>query len=183
MKIQVFKEQCKRTCPTLDGGIKLDLAHMVLGMNTEIVELREAIQNKDSVNIQEELADFLWYFCNYKNFRGYSEYNYDEQELTSDFAIIYKLYDRVSELQDLVKKFIAYNKEINTEVELFLLNEIYHCILSIAYSSYNADIEEGLEKNIAKLKARYPEKFDENLAINRDLETERKILEGDKISN
>ena len=182
MKIQVFKEQCKRTCPTLDGGIKLDLAHMVLGMNTEIVELREAIRYKDSVNIQEELSDFLWYFCNYKNFRGYSEYIYDEQELSSDHAIIYKLYDRVSELQDLVKKFIAYNKEINTEVELFLLNEIYEYILTIAYS-YSADIEEGLEKNIAKLKARYPEKFDENLAINRDLETERKILEGDKISN
>ena len=182
MKIQVFKEQCKRTCPTLDGGIKLDLSHMVLGMNTEIVELREAIQNKDSVNIQEELSDFLWYFCNYKNFRGYSEYNYEEQEHVSNPMIIYKLYDRVSQLQDLIKKFVAYNKEINTEVELFLLNKIYHYILTIAYS-YNADIEEGLEKNIAKLKARYPEKFDENLAVNRDLETERKILEGDKGSN
>ena len=182
MKIQVFKEQCKRTCPTLDGDIKLDLAHMVLGMNTEIVELREAIQNKDSVNIQEELSDFLWYFCNYKNFRGYSEYNYEEQEPMSNPMIIYKLYDRVSQLQDLIKKFVAYNKEINTEVELFLLNKIYHYILTIAYS-YNADIEEGLEKNIAKLKARYPEKFDENLAVNRDLETERKILEGDKGSN
>lgn len=182
MKIQVFKEQCKRTCPTLDGGIKLDLAHMVLGMNTEIVELREAIRNKDSVNIQEELSDFLWYFCNYKNFRGYSEYIYEEQELTSNYAIIYKLYDRVSQLQDLIKKFVAYNKEINTEIELFLLNEIYQYILTIAYS-YGVDIENGLEKNIAKLKKRYPEKFDENLAINRDLETERKILEGDKISN
>ena len=131
---------------------------------------------------KEELSDFLWYFCNYKNFRGYSEYNYEEQEPMSNPMIIYKLYDRVSQLQDLIKKFVAYNKEINTEVELFLLNKIYHYILTIAYS-YNADIEEGLEKNIAKLKARYPEKFDENLAVNRDLETERKILEGDKISN
>lgn len=182
MKIQEFKEQCKRTCPSLDGGIKLDLAHMVLGMNTEIVELREAIRNKDSVNIQEELSDFLWYFCNYKNFRGYSEYIYEEQEPMSNPMIIYKLYDRVSQLQDLVKKFVAYNKQINIEVELFLLNEIYEYILVIAYS-YSADIEEGLEKNIAKLKARYPEKFDEDLAVNRDLETERKILEGDKISN
>ena len=26
------------------------------------------------------------------------------------------------------KKFVAYNKEINTEVELFLLNKIYHYI-------------------------------------------------------
>lgn len=182
MKIQVFKEQCKRTCPTLGGGIKLDLAHMVLGMNTEIVELREAIRNKDSVNIQEELSDFLWYFCNYKNFRGYSEYIYDEQEPMSNPMIVYKLYDRVAELQDLIKKFVAYNKEINTEIELFLLNEIYQYILTIAYS-YGVDIEDGLEKNIAKLKKRYPEKFDENLAVNRDLETERKILEGDKISN
>ena len=66
--------------------------------------------------------------------------------------------------------------------EIFLLNEIYEYILVIAYS-YGVDIEDGLEKNIAKLKERYPEKFDEDLAVNRDLETERKILEGDKISN
>ena len=32
-------------------------------------------------------------------------------------------------------------------------------------------------KNIAKLKARYPEKFDSDLAENRDLEKERNILE------
>ena len=179
MNMHEFKEQCKRTCPSLEGGIKLDLAHMVLGMNTEIVELREAINNNDGVNIQEEISDFLWYFCNYQSFRGYSEYN-----VSNEFSEVYVdiLYDRVAELQDLIKKFVAYNKEINKDTELFLLSEIYQYILTIAYS-YGVDIEEGLEKNIAKLKARYPEKFDENLAINRDLETERKILEGDKISN
>ena len=37
--------------------------------------------------------------------------------------------------------------------------------------------EEIQAKNIAKLKARYPEKFDDVLAENRDLEKERKILE------
>lgn len=36
-----------------------------------------------------------------------------------------------------------------------------------------------MERNIAKLKARYPEKFTEESATNRDLEKERKILEGD----
>ena len=182
MKIQVFKEQCKRTCPTLDGGIKLDLAHMVLGMNTEIVELGEAIQKSDAVNIQEELSDFLWYFCNYQTFRGYSEFNNEEDNSVENLLGILKLYNSVSELQDLIKKFIAYNKQIDETNEKHLLNQIYNYILTFAYS-YNVNIEEGLEKNIAKLKARYPEKFDENLAINRDLETERKILEGDKISN
>ena len=37
--------------------------------------------------------------------------------------------------------------------------------------------EEIQAKNIAKLKARYPEKFESDLAENRDLEKERKILE------
>ena len=38
--------------------------------------------------------------------------------------------------------------------------------------------EDDLETNIAKLKARYPDKFNNENAINRDVETERKILEG-----
>jgi hypothetical protein len=38
-----------------------------------------------------------------------------------------------------------------------------------------------MENNIAKLKARYGEKFSEDRAVNRDLKTERKILENIKI--
>ena len=182
MKIHEFKEQCKRTCPSLEGGLKLDLAHMVLGMNTEIVELGEAIQKSDVVNVQEELSDFLWYFCNYQTFRGYSEFNHEEDNYSEDLLNILRLYNSVSELQDLVKKFVAYNKQIDEVNEKHLLTQIYNYILAIAHT-YNVDIEVGLERNIDKLKARYPEKFDENLAINRDLETERKILEGDKGSN
>ena len=34
-----------------------------------------------------------------------------------------------------------------------------------------------MEKNILKLKARYPHKFENNLALNRNLEVERSILE------
>jgi NTP pyrophosphatase (non-canonical NTP hydrolase) len=38
-------------------------------------------------------------------------------------------------------------------------------------------IEDIKNINIEKLQSRYPEKFDENKAINRDLDKERKILE------
>jgi len=41
-------------------------------------------------------------------------------------------------------------------------------------------ISEARDRNISKLKARYGEKFTETAALNRDLETERKILEGEK---
>ena len=37
-----------------------------------------------------------------------------------------------------------------------------------------------MEQNIEKLRARYPEKFDSQKAINRDLAAERSILEGEK---
>jgi hypothetical protein len=35
-----------------------------------------------------------------------------------------------------------------------------------------------MERNINKLKVRFPDKFSEHSALNRDLETERKTLEG-----
>lgn len=45
---------------------------------------------------------------------------------------------------------------------------------------YEGTWEETLERNIEKLKARYPDKFDSNKAINRDTNKERKILEGEE---
>jgi len=41
----------------------------------------------------------------------------------------------------------------------------------------NETFEGGMQKNIDKLRVRYPEKFDSTLAQNRDLEEERKTLE------
>jgi NTP pyrophosphatase (non-canonical NTP hydrolase) len=43
--------------------------------------------------------------------------------------------------------------------------------------------EKIMDKNIAKLKARYPEKFSEADAVNRNLKKERKILESDNPSS
>lgn len=42
---------------------------------------------------------------------------------------------------------------------------------------YEGSWDDDLEKNIAKLKKRYPDKFTSERAINRDVESERKILE------
>jgi hypothetical protein len=51
----------------------------------------------------------------------------------------------------------------------YLLN--YYC------EKNNTNVSDILDKNINKLKARYGEKFSSERAINRDLETEREILE------
>jgi NTP pyrophosphatase (non-canonical NTP hydrolase) len=49
---------------------------------------------------------------------------------------------------------------------------------SNAAERLNLPMEELLAKNITKLEARYPEKFTNEAATNRDLEKERNILEG-----
>lgn len=80
------------------------------------------------------------------------------------------------ELADVFKKNLAYGKEIdwiNVQEEI---SDIMWYISGLCNIN-NFDLEKMLENNIAKLKARYPNKFTSEDAINRNLEKERKILE------
>ena len=54
----------------------------------------------------------------------------------------------------------------------------YVGILLDEVSSRGYPIIDVLKTNIAKLRKRYPEKFTEDAALNRDLDEERKVLEG-----
>lgn len=49
--------------------------------------------------------------------------------------------------------------------------------MAILHDALNLGWKDGLEKNINKLKARFPNKFTQEDAVNRDLEKERKTLE------
>jgi NTP pyrophosphatase (non-canonical NTP hydrolase) len=172
MNLKEYQKNATRTCVDL-GSEKLNLSHMVMGMCTELSELQDAIENEDSVNIGEELADFQWYLGNYNTLRGYE---YTESRALIPAYDINDLYYTVSELQDVIKKYVAYDKEINEKSEKPLLFTLQHLIDSL-YLKYELNQEEYLEKNINKLKARYPDKFNTKDALDRDLETERKILE------
>ncbi len=52
---------------------------------------------------------------------------------------------------------------------------------AIAFDELGGDWERTFHNNIEKLKARYPEKFTSEDTINRDLETEREILETNEL--
>ena len=171
MKLKEYQLQAKRTCPSL-GDIKLDLCHMVLGMNSELSELSDASIKQDKVNIGEELADIMWYVANYCTFR-----NLDLSNLKwNNNSIAQQPLDWfIQELTDLVKKYIAYNKEIHLIKEENLLCFIYN---KIKTTDPSVDfMDKILQNNINKLKVRYPDKFTEENAINRNLEAERKELE------
>jgi len=80
----------------------------------------------------------------------------------------------------MLKKKLYYNKPINDESFKQITTLVM--ILTQSYMNYfSIDIKGSFDINIAKLKARYGEKFTSERAINRDLETERKILEGNPV--
>lgn len=82
------------------------------------------------------------------------------------------------ELLDVLKKFLAYGKPMDKVNILEECGDI-EWYLAIIYRRFNVTKEEVLEMNINKLKKRFPDKFDADQAINRDLTKERAQLEAD----
>lgn len=82
----------------------------------------------------------------------------------------------VGELQDAIKKYIAYGKQVDAVNIKEELGDIlwYHARL---LDLFGFTYEEVMERNIEKLKARYGDKFTEHAALNRDLTKEREVLE------
>lgn len=81
------------------------------------------------------------------------------------------------EIQDQLKKAVFYGKPLDKVNLAEELGDLFW-YMAIMADQLGTSFDEIQEKNIAKLKARYGAKFTEAAALTRDLETERKILEG-----
>lgn len=83
------------------------------------------------------------------------------------------------ELQDMVKKHLIYRKPFDQVNVLEECGDVMWYI-AVALDACGYTMEEAMERNIAKLKARFGDKFSQESALNRDLKTERSVLEGNK---
>ena len=97
--------------------------------------------------------------------------------LTDVVHMLFGMSTEVGELIDIFKKFIAYGKEVDTVNVIEEVGDIMYYVASFC-RIYGISLSEALNRNIAKLETRYPEKFTEYHANNRDLEKEREQLEG-----
>lgn len=153
-----------------------NLLHGVIGI---ITELEELLDWKDNVNQKEEVADIFWYIALLDRELGLNlEVNLPTKQITqvTNQFLIVQSFKTSSLLLDFLKKKIYYNKAIdfvNFNQEIFNLFEL----MLIFCKLNDIDIEMILDTNISKLKARYGDKFTSDRAINRDLKTERNILE------
>jgi NTP pyrophosphatase (non-canonical NTP hydrolase) len=169
--LKEYQELATRTCTDL-GTKKLNNLHMKMGLITELAEAIDVYKKKiaykkdiDYVNLQEELiGDVLWYAVNYCRINDIELPKLKENiQSTDDFDDI----DYVMWLFELTELSIKPKKNIQEIIKTIYIISVY----------LNFDFYQSLTNNINKLMVRYPEKFDTDKAINRDLETERKRLE------
>lgn len=80
------------------------------------------------------------------------------------------------EIMDNIKRRMFYNKEIDFH-NLFEEFGDMLWYIAIGLDAIGKTMEECMEVNIAKLKARYGDKFSEEKAVNRDLNLEREVIE------
>lgn len=178
-KLEWYQQEIKRTMPDL-GSLQLNLSHMVLGIGSETEEMVKAMVTNDSVGIQEEIIDQFWYIGNYCTLRNYNLNQLFEdrgsflQEPWEEQADVFLV--QFSKLQDYIKKFIAYGKEIDVALEQNALKAILNSLDQFLLM-FDLDLEQGLQNNIDKLRIRFPDKFDAENALNRNLDAERKELE------
>src|SRR5574343_2068754 len=81
------------------------------------------------------------------------------------------------ELLDALKKQIFYGRELDVVNVKEEAGDILW-YLAILFDELGTDFETESNRVINKLKTRFPDKFTEETVYNRELETERKVLEG-----
>jgi NTP pyrophosphatase (non-canonical NTP hydrolase) len=187
--INDYVDSAKRTESIVLGlnDLSLRLLHSSMGLATEIIEFNEtyhkngALKQLDIVNLLEEIGDMFWYIAIGCDIFKINFSNIIFSLKNEKFDLDTRLYSRIAEnnigaILDKCKRQIFYRKIIDEveykELYIEVIKNLYKLVISMGY-----EFEPLLQKNIDKLKARYPDKYSDHNAINRDLEEERRILE------
>ena len=162
------------------------LLHGCIGLAGEAGELAEALSKwlndgaaLDRTNLIEELGDCEWYCAEI-------QYALGQSIMTTPHTTCYLAYShqqlvvQTGVLMTVIQRWLYYGKGLDVDKVVQAVGHILGYVCEIA-SRIEVTISEVREKNIAKLRARYPEKFTEELAAeeNRNRAAERQVLEQD----
>jgi hypothetical protein len=151
-----------RTCKVLP--LREHLAHMALGL---VCEYDEFMVSSGGENEKEELGDMLWYLrCACVDVQsGDMLFDITKEEIDK-----YRGEEEFDHFHSIVKKIFAYTDEADISKHLPDYRTAYFKALAEVIAiieGYDYSIEEVVEYNITKLKARYPEKFSNQDALER----------------
>lgn len=152
------------------------LNHAVLGLVTETNEFKIAANSEHLTKIQnqqEELGDLAWYTAIASDVLGLNP-ALGDRNFTVAGDPLRVLENEVTKLTDIVKRALYYLKDMNHVGAQDAVIRIHAAIHTLAGD--DATFEQILERNIAKLRARYPGKWTAEQAVNRDLAAEAAAL-------
>lgn len=163
-----YVKQAMRTfTPSPEHAI--NVIHMASGMGGEFLsELEEALISGDKYKVMDEAGDIFWYNAGFCHVTGLTfTFKKSGQDIAKSIGVILEM----------AKKFLIYGKELDLkEAQLTSANINYE--LARLISKYEGSYEEAMKRNIAKLKARFPDKFNAKQAINKDAEAEKQAQDG-----
>ena len=103
-----------------------------------------------------------------------------EEKGLDNLHMVLGMVTEIGELADVFKKEMAYGRPVDLVNIKEELGDLLWYVMG--FCNINGfDLEDVLKVNMNKLKARYPNGFAKEKAENRDLEVERKILEGTSV--
>lgn len=185
MNLEQYLKESERTL--IDKGTELNLRHASLGIRTELGELLDIFKknlfyNKpiDMINFKEELGDLCWYPAISARIFNFDPKVYSivilNHEEDNYKTLINKLNTVFIDYANLIDDYSEHLNFIDYEYINEKTKYLFAFIKAVA-ERFNFTFEDVLETNIRKLRLRFPQKFTEEKALNRDLINERKILE------
>ena len=152
------------------------LLHAAMGLCTETAELYELESEQHEL---EELGDICWYVALGLDALGVSweaveimDFDIFMAEVRGETAdesvMIY-----ATDLLDMMKKNVFYGRPVNTEKALGDLVLIKNCLhWGLVAGGSDLTLDQVVDANVKKLMARFPDKFSEDAANNRDVKEE-----------
>ena len=195
-KIETLEEYrllAARTLPDL-GSLNNNLLHMEAGIAGEFLGEAVDILKKtfaykkplDKVHLGEELADTVWYCAGAETINKlpememcFDKISLEAIEIVKNQSVIYikeSVELRKSTVETECLGFILANKGTVDSTDRGAILAIVGICMGIC-EVLNIDFWQALTNNISKLRIRYPERFTEEAALNRDLVAERAELE------
>ena len=161
----------------------IHVLHAGIGICTEIDELYNS--GNDRVNQMEEIGDFFWYaalMCAVFGIEWDDMVSMAEPHEASGNPLHWLnepviITCEASQIADLIKKSIFYGKPLDKQSVLIRLAILVRSCEKML-SDCGFTVEQAMERNIAKLFKRFPEKFNDTDATVRNLSEERRALEG-----
>lgn len=191
MNFEDYLKQSERTEKKFDDGMNTTLEtmagtlavfHIIEGFGMVIGQLKKeliygASPEKTKPKVMAQIERLEKHVAALDNV---SEKRTEPTSLGKDRAeTLHALLGMVSEMAEIIELVLPYIEDSETIDPLLLGEEFGDLYWYMAQFQRQFGLDEGMirKNNIAKLRERFPDKFDEDLALNRDTDKEREALE------